>query len=67
MEMVSTSSQEFSRLDVLTDLSAGRINAEDAGRLLGLGRSQVFRLIRGFRADGATSLISRRRGRPILR
>ena len=64
MGMVSMSSQEFSRLDVLIDLSAGRIKVEDAGRLLGLGRSQVFRLLRGFRVEGATSLISRRRGRP---
>jgi hypothetical protein len=32
--------------------------------LIGLQRRQVFRLLRGLKQDGATSLLSKRRGRP---
>jgi hypothetical protein len=34
-----------------------------AGRLLGLGRRQVFRLVKAYRVEGPTGLISKRRGR----
>jgi len=56
--------REFSRLDVLLDLDCCRISVADAMQLLRLGRSQVFRLLAGFRRYGSASLISRRRGRP---
>jgi hypothetical protein len=36
----------------------------DACALLRLGRRQAFRLLAAFRADGAASLVSKRRGRP---
>ena len=36
----------------------------DACVLIGLRRRQVFRLLRGLRQDGATSLLSRHRGKP---
>jgi hypothetical protein len=32
--------------------------------LIGLQRRQVFRLLRGLKQDGATSLLSKRRGKP---
>lgn len=64
MVVVSMSNREFSRLDVLLDLRAGRISADDAGAIMGLRRRQVFRLLAGFRADGAKSLVSKRRGKP---
>jgi hypothetical protein len=64
MAVVSMSDKEFSRLDVLLDVAAGRMSIRDACGLLGLGRRQVFRLLAGFRADGAVSLVSKRRGRP---
>ena len=64
MAVVSMSDREFSRLDVLLDLRAGRISAEDAGAMMGLRRRQVFRLMAGFRKDGAKSLASKRRGKP---
>src|SRR5690242_13699603 len=34
------------------------------GSLLGLGRRQVFRLLKAYRNDGSTALISKWRGRP---
>jgi hypothetical protein len=49
MAVVSMSDREFSRIDVLLDLRAGRISAEDAGAMMGLRRRQVFRLLAGFR------------------
>ena len=64
MAVVSMSDQEFSRLDVLLDLEAGRLTVREACAVLDLRRRQVFRLLAAFRAQGATALVSRRRGRP---
>ena len=58
MTVVSMSEREFSRLDVLSDLDAGRIRIGDACDLLGLKRRQVFRLLRGLRDRGAVALVS---------
>ena len=56
--------QEFSRLEVLLRVQSGRLRIADACELIGLQRRQVFRLLRGFKQDGATSLLSKRRGKP---
>src|ERR1700693_578495 len=58
------SKQEFSRLDVLLRVQSGRLRGSDACVLIGLQRRQVFRLLRGLKQDGATSLLSRHRGKP---
>jgi Winged helix-turn helix len=62
--VVSMSQQEFSRLEVLLRVQSGRLQVADACALIGLRRRQVFRLLRGVRQDGATSLLSKRRGKP---
>ena len=67
MAVMSMSAQEFSRLEVLLGVRSGRLRIADASRLIGVGRRQVLRLLRGWRRDGASSLISRRRGRPSNR
>ena len=64
MAVVSMSKQEFSRLDVLLRVQSGRLRIADACTLIGLQRRQVFRLLRGLKQDGATSLLSKRRGKP---
>jgi hypothetical protein len=64
MTVVSMSDQEFSRLQVLLDVQAVRLRIEDAAQLMGLGRRQIFRLLKGFREAGPAGLISKRRGRP---
>ena len=64
MAVVSMSKQEFSRLDVLLRVQSGRLRVSDACVLIGLQRRQVFRLLRGLKQDGTTSLLSKRRGRP---
>src|SRR5271163_5093424 len=58
------SKQEFSRLEVLLRVQSGGLRVADACELIGLRRRQVFRLLRGLKQDGATSLLSKRRGRP---
>jgi winged helix-turn helix protein len=64
MVVVSMSTKEFSRLDVLLGVEAGYLSVRDACGLMGLQRRQVFRLLAAFRAAGAASLLSKRRGRP---
>jgi hypothetical protein len=55
---------ELSRLEVLRDLDQGRLMTAAAAQLLGLERRQVFRLLKAYRTEGPTGLISKRRGRP---
>ena len=64
MAVLSMSKQEFSRLDVLLRVQSGRLRIADACTLIGLQRRQVFRLLRNLKQDGATSLLSKRRGKP---
>jgi hypothetical protein len=64
MTVVSMSAQEFSRLQVLLDVQSGRLRVEDAAQLIGLGRRQIFRLLKDIRSSGPAGLISKRRGRP---
>lgn len=64
MTVVSMSKQEFSRLDVLLRVQSGRLRIADACALTGLQRRQIFRLLHGLKQDGATSLLSKRRGKP---
>ena len=54
---------ELRRLEVLQDLDRRRLTAAAAGQLLGLERRQVFRLLKAYRIEGPTGLISKRRGR----
>jgi hypothetical protein len=58
------SKQEFSRLDVLLRVQSGHLRVSDACALIGLQRRQVFRLLRGLKQVGATSLLSKHRGKP---
>src|SRR5215469_14563318 len=53
---------ELSRLEVLRDLDQKRLTTEAAAQLLGLERRQLFRLLKAYRSEGATGLISKRRG-----
>ena len=57
MAVVSMSNQEFSRLEVLLRVQSGRLRVSDACVLIGLQRRQVFRLLRGLKQEGATSLV----------
>ena len=54
---------ELARLEVLRDLDQKRLTTETASQLLRLKRRQVFRLLKAYRIEGPTGLISKRRGR----
>jgi hypothetical protein len=49
---------------VLLRVQSGRLRISDACVLIGLQRRQMFRLLRGLKQDGATRLLSKRRGKP---
>jgi hypothetical protein len=57
------SDRELSRLEVLRDLDQKQLTTKAAGQLLGLERRQVFRLLKAYRSEGPSGLISKRRGR----
>lgn len=57
------SDKELSRVEILRDLTAGRLTVSAASELMGLERRQVLRLSKAYQADGVTALISKKRGR----
>lgn len=64
MELWTMSDQELTRFEVLQRVSDRRMTGGQAAQVLGLSRRQVYRLLRTLRRDGATGLISRKRGKP---
>jgi hypothetical protein len=67
MTVVAMSHGELSRFDTLMRVERGALRVEDAALLLGLKRRQIFRLLERLRAEGASGLVSRKRGRPSNR
>lgn len=67
MTVVAMSHGELSRFDTLMRVERGVLRVEDAVTLLGLKRRQIFRLLERLRAEGASGLVSRKRGRPSNR
>ena len=61
------SDEELSRLEILRDFTSGRLTTPAAAELLGLERRQVQRLAKAYQDQGATALISKKRGRPSNR
>ncbi len=57
------SDKELSRVEILRDLSAGRLTVSVASELMGPERRQVLRLSKAYQQHGATALISKKRGR----
>ncbi|WP_176592847.1 ISNCY family transposase [Sphingobium sp. EM0848] len=67
MPVVAMSDGELLRFDTLSRVERGELRVEDAALLLGLQRRQIFRLLERLRTDGASGLVSRKRGRPSNR
>ncbi|ESQ79173.1 hypothetical protein AEYBE204_09190 [Asticcacaulis sp. YBE204] len=61
------SDKELARFEVLRDLTSGRLTVSTAAELLGLERRQVQRLAKAYQDQGATALVSKKRGRPSNR
>ena len=64
MGLLAMSSTELGRVGVLRDVDANRMTPADAASVLNLSERQVFRLLQLFRKQGASGLVSRRRGKP---
>ena len=67
MTVFSMSRAEIDRLHVLRDVIGERISAREAAQLMRLTPRQVFRLLKVYRADGPSALLSKRRGKPSNR
>lgn len=67
MTVLAMSYGELSRLDTLMRVEREELRVEDAAALLGLKRRQVFRLLERLRMEGASGLVSRKRGKPSNR
>jgi transposase len=65
--VLSVSDTELKRLEVLRDVDRGGLPVRAAAQLLGRSERQVWRLLKAFRAEGASGLISKKRGRPSNR
>jgi transposase len=63
-KLLTMSTQELSRLEVMQRVREKRLTQKEAGEMLGLSVRQVKRLLRKFRQGGASELVSKRRGRP---
>jgi len=58
---------ELNRLETIQRILDKRLSVVDAASHLSLSRSQVHRLIAQYRKDGASGLISKKRGKPSNR
>ena len=67
MTVLAMSHGELSRFDTLNRVRRGELRVEDAAAVLGLKRRQIFRLLDRLRSEGASGLVSRKRGRPSNR
>ena len=63
-EMVTMSTTEIDRLEVVQRVLEHRLTRVKAAELMGLKERQVRRLCAAYEAEGAGGLVSRRRGRP---
>jgi transposase len=65
--VLNVSDGELRRLEVLRDVDRGGLPVRAAAPLLGRSERQVWRLLKAFRAAGASGLTSKKRGRPSNR
>jgi transposase len=67
MAMLTVSDRELSRIDILQRIVDHGLTCTAAAPLLGLSQRQVHRLVSAYRAQGASGLVSKRRGMPSNR
>lgn len=63
MGWVLMSERELNRVEVLSQVSRGRLTAVSAANVLGLSRRQVHRLLKTFQAEGPAAIRHKARGR----
>jgi transposase len=63
-KLLTMSSKEITRLEAMQRIKDKRLTQKEAARLLNMSVRQVKRLYRAYKAQGASGLISARRGKP---
>ena len=63
MDLLTMSTKELGRVEVMGRLAEKGMTQEEAGRILGVSERQVKRLWKRYREKGASGLVSKRRGR----
>ncbi len=66
MGWLSVSKQDLQRIEVLSEVLAGRRTTESAAGVLGMSLRQTQRLLARYRDGGGGALIHRSRGRPAV-
>ena len=61
--LVIMSERELNRIEVLSQVTQGRMTAVTAANVLGLSRRQVHRLLKDFQAEGPAAIRHKARGR----
>ena len=61
--LIIMSERELNRIEVLSQVTQGRMTAVTAANVLGLSRRQVHRLLKAFQADGPAAIRHKARGR----
>ena len=61
--LLSMSTKELSRLEVMQKLSKKQMSQKEAGKILHVSTRQIKRLLKRYRKQGAAGLISKHRGR----
>jgi len=64
MDLVTMSKEELRRLDVMKQLQEKRISQRTAAEELGVSVRHVKRLLRAYRKEGTSGLVSKQRGQP---
>ena len=63
-KLITMSTKELTRLEVMQRLKEKRLSQKEAANLLGLSVRQIKRLWRKYKQDEVTGLVSQRRGKP---
>jgi predicted ArsR family transcriptional regulator len=61
--LVIMSERELNRIEVLSQVTQGRMTAVTAANVLGLSRRHVHRLLKDFQTDGPAAIRHKARGR----
>jgi len=63
-KLITMSAKEMSRLEIVQRLEEKRLRQKEAAEILGLTVRQIKRLLSRYRKNGASGLVSQRRGKP---
>lgn len=65
--LITMSEKELKRIKILRDVVEKRLKQKDAAKVLNLEKRQVIRLIKKYRKEGESGILSKQRGKPSNR